>query len=181
MIKRPKDILRGDAITADYLNSLRDFGVKTLRPGPGISIHVTPGGHATISARREVHPRGGTTITSFWAKITDSEPMPGLLNQWKYAWVEQARTPDGWTQAASARSGTLSDGFAINSVEANNTGGEIEGNSIDLDGVIFSDNPDIELVAVRGEPVVRIYAEIDTDENACYTFSYENAIDGECA
>lgn len=115
----------------------------------------------------------------FWAKITGSASIG--TNRWKYAWTEQRRTSTGFENLTSGRTGTTSTDFAINSVEANNDGTGIQGNSVDIDGTIFDDNTGLELQAVRGDPVVRMWVDTDADGNTAFTFEYVNAIDGECA
>lgn len=57
MLKKPGTIKRGDVITADHLNGLRDYGIKGLRAGPGVRLHVNAAGLATISMINAVHPR----------------------------------------------------------------------------------------------------------------------------
>jgi hypothetical protein len=116
---------------------------------------------------------------SFWAKITGN--AADGTNKWKYAWTEQQRTAAGWQDLTDGRSGTTTTGFAVNANEANNDGTGIQGNSIDIDGTVFDDNSDLELVAVQGDPVVRMWADIDSSGNTAYSFEYTNAIDGECA
>lgn len=115
---------------------------------------------------------------SFWAKITGN--TSDGTNKWKYAWTEQERTSTGWQDLSGGRSGTTSTNFAINSIEANNDGTGIQGNSIDIDGTIFDDNSDLEIQAVQGDPVVRMYGDLLSDGSLVYTFQYVNAVDGEC-
>lgn len=117
----------------------------------------------------------------FWAQITGSAAISGASNRWKYSWFEVERTATGFQTKGGGRSGTTSERFAINSIEANNDDSNIEGNSVDLSGQIFTDNSGLELQAVRGTPVVRMWLEYDVDGNPAYTFEYVNAIDGECA
>ena len=78
------------------------------------------------------------------------------------------------------RAGTTSGDFAINSLEANNDGTGVQGNSIDIDGAVFTDNSGLEIQPVQGDPVVRMIVDI-IDTAQLYTFEYVNAVDGECA
>ena len=118
--------------------------------------------------------------SSFWAKITGN--AADGTNKWKYAWTEQQRTASGWQDLSGGRSGTTSTDFAVNANEANNDGTGVQGNSIDIDGTVFDDNSDLEIQAVQGDPVVRMYVETDiTAGGLAYSFEYVNAVDGECA
>ena len=115
---------------------------------------------------------------TFWAKITSS--ATDGTNKWKYAWTEQTRTAAGWEDLTDGRTGTTSSDFAINSLEANNDGTGVQGNSIDIDGAVFTDNSGLEIQPVQGDPVVRMIVDI-IDAAQLYTFEYVNAVDGECA
>ncbi|MGB1125533.1 MAG: hypothetical protein ACPG4Q_10035 [Phycisphaeraceae bacterium] len=120
------------------------------------------------------------TADTFWAKITGN--AANGTNKWKYAWTEQERTSTGWQDLTGGRSGTTLADFALNSLEANNDGTGIQGNSIDIDGAVFTDNTDLEIQAVQGDPVVRMYVDLDvTAGGLAYSFEYVNAVDGECA
>lgn len=123
-------------------------------------------------------PSDAEPATWFWAKITSSAEISA--GRWKYAWTEQNRTATGFADMTDGRSGTTSENFAINACEANNDSAGVQGNSIDLDGQVFTDNDGLELQPVRGDPVVRIWVESDADGNPAFTFEYINAIDGEC-
>lgn len=114
-----------------------------------------------------------------WAKITGNATIS--TNRWKYAWTEQNRTATGFEDMTSGRSGTTSADFAINSIEANNDGTGTQGNSIDIDGAVFTDNTGLEIQPVEGEPVVRLWFDVASDGTTVPTFEYVNAIDGECA
>jgi len=121
--------------------------------------------------------------TCFWAKITGSDAVDTDDDRrWQYAWTEQERTSTGWQDLTGGRSGTTSTDYALNSIEANNDDTATEqGNSIDFSSDIASDNEDMLLVPVRGEPVVRMWAEPDVTAGAlAYSFEYVNAVDGEC-
>jgi len=120
------------------------------------------------------------TADTFWAKITGNAANGD--NKWKYAWTEQERTSTGWQDLTGGRSGTTSTDFALNSLEASNSGSGVQGNSIDIDGAVFTDNSDLEIQPVQGDPVVRMYVEPEVTAGAlAYSFEYVNAVDGECA
>jgi len=139
----------------------------------------TPGGLIRTLDRVLSQPNRTEREPGFWIKITGN--ATNGTNQWKYAWTEQVRTSTGWQNAANARSGTTSSDFALNACEANNSGSGVQGNSVDIDGQTFTDNSDLELQPVQGNPVVWARRGTDTSGNACLTFEYQNAIDGECA
>lgn len=119
------------------------------------------------------------SLSPFWAKITGN--AANGTNKWKYAWTEQERTSTGWSDLTNGRSGTTGSGFALNSLEANNDGSGVQGNSIDIDGTVFDDNSDLEIQPVQGDPVVKMWAEQDSTGTIAYSFEYVNAVDGECA
>jgi len=119
------------------------------------------------------------STSPFWAKITGN--ATNGTNRWKYAWTEQNRTATGLQDMTGGRTGTTSAGFAINANEANNSGAGVQGNSIDIDGAVFTDNTDLEIQPVLGSPVVRMWSDIDDAGAVAFTFEYVNAVDGECA
>lgn len=117
----------------------------------------------------------GRDTSSFWAKITGSTADGD--NKWTYAFTEQERTAGGWQNKTDGRTGS----GAVNSAEANNSGSGVQGNGVDIDGSIFTDNSDLALKPIQGEPVVRMWEEALADGTKVYTFTLANAIDGECA
>ncbi len=118
----------------------------------------------------------GRRADSFWAKIDGSSGGSG--NKWDYDFTEVEFDGDSWTALENGRTGT-----AYNTLEANNDGSAVEGNSIDLSGQIFTDNSGLALKPVRGTPIVRMRIAQDSQPEASggyYVFEYVNAIDGEC-
>lgn len=257
---KPPDIQRGQVIRADWLNQARDYGIKSLRVGPGLRMMVTGGGHAAIALSRPAPaqlnwqpapftvtavagdyltatPVGGSpgdTVTIakppamrsgtevwtttpdyvpgttviwaapfydptaldgsgnaitlmdmnvdqrgcdlFWMQVTASTGGSG--NIWQYSGYEVIQTLAGFSQLTNGRSLT----GVRNGAEANNTGDGIEGNGIDLDGQIFTDNSGLEMQPIQGSPVVLVKRTIDASDGTYrYAFSQPNAIDGECA
>lgn len=116
---------------------------------------------------------------SFLAQITDSESIG--TNRWKYAWSEVRRTTLGFETVSGGRSGTLTSGYAINAIEANNDDTGTQGNSVDIDGAIFTANTGLAIQPAEGDPVVTMWMDYLADGTPSYTFEYVNAIDGECA
>lgn len=116
----------------------------------------------------------GRHTSLFPAKITAGTLDSG--NQAQYSGTEQRRTSTGWEDLPDGRTFTA----AINGMEANNAATGVQGNGIDLDGQIFTDNSGLEMKPVRGQPVVRLYVEVTADGTEVYTLHSANAIDGEC-
>lgn len=121
------------------------------------------------------------TAGQFWAKITAATVLGD--SRWAYSWTQQVRNANGFEDATNAWTGAASNGLtrALNSMEANNAATGVQGNSVDLDGQIFTDNAGLEIKEIRGNPVVRMHAEPNGSGNYYYTFEAANAIDGECA
>lgn len=97
-------------------------------------------------------------------------------NVWTYAITEQVPVAGGYADLNGGRSLT----GIRNSIEDNNSGSGVQGNSIDLDGQVFTDNSGLEIQPIEGAPVVwvrRYQVDANTYE---YRVEYVNAIDGEC-
>lgn len=109
----------------------------------------------------------------FWAQITGSG---GSNNKFTYDFTQKVRTIDGWEEPENAWTGEV----AINSREANNSAAGIQGNGVDLDGDIFTDNSGLGFQAIRGNPIVWIKAEPVPTGGFAYTLGASNAIDGTC-
>lgn len=152
--------------------------VDRIRGGPGIRVKHERDGIVVSLFSRKQQGVAATPATSFWAKITGSLAMDGASNRWQYAWSEQVRTATGWETPAGGRSGTTEEGFALNSVEANNDGAGVQGHGVDIDGADYPAG--FALKPIRGEPVRRMWQEIDTDGNVCYSFEATNTDDGTC-
>jgi hypothetical protein len=142
-------------------------------------------------AARAIEPPGEEwwPEPSFPAKITGSTAVPKGTspetycdNRYQYAWTEQQRTATGWQDLSGGRSGTTSSGFALNGDEANNPDDtatpRVMGNSIDhADAEYPATNW---LQPVRGNPVVRMFVDVDDTGAVAYSFQYENAEQGAC-
>lgn len=112
---------------------------------------------------------------SFWAKITGNTSLAD--NRWKYAWTEQRRTSTAWEDKPSGRTGTTDTNFALNGLEAYNAASGVQGNGIDHD----TDYPaGFEMQPIRGNPVVRMWEEVDKDGAVSYSFEASNAEQGAC-
>lgn len=171
-------VAASEPVTHETIGEATSQGSNVV-PTAGVDeiVSIRPGSQVDSSGRRqwEFIPNGGV---SFWAKITGS--ATNGTNKWKYAWAEQERSSSGWADLTGGRSGTTSTGFALNSIEANNDGTGIQGNSVDIDGTLFDDNTGLEIQPVQGDPVVRMWAEEDTGGTIAYSFEYVNAVDGDC-
>jgi hypothetical protein len=113
----------------------------------------------------------------YWIKITGATAITGASNRWVYGW-EKVRLVRGGTFAPPQipDSSLLTGILAYNSVEANNSGGGIQGNSIDLALL----PPGVNILPVQGGPVVRAWVETNCDGDAELIFQYENAITADC-
>lgn len=119
----------------------------------------------------------GPAWRTFWAKIGTAHYL--ATNRWEYDWVEQWRVAGVWADKPRGRSSTETT-RALNSVESFNDGSGVEGNSINIDNL----GDGFDLQPVQGEPVVRMRVDFYKDGERwkiAYSFSYENAVDGECA
>lgn len=144
----------------------------------GTSVYV--GSPPTPRRNREYPP----PRVEFWAEITGSAAIEGAGNQWRYAWKKVRRTADGWADVdypdATGNKGTTSEGYAINSAEANNAGTGTQGNGVDLSAEPITSNPQVEVKPVRGNPVVWMRKGTDDAGNRCYTFTLPNTAQGPC-
>lgn len=149
-------------VWAATLPSVGDVVVIGHRYGPNDSHqwYVVPGGTWT-----------------FHAKITGSTSLS--TNRWKYAWTEVTRTATAWADTSGGRSGTTTTNFALNGMEANNDGTGIQGNGVDIDGTIFTDNTGLAIQPIQGSPVVAMEGRL-VDGVLMFTFFAVNAVDGEC-
>lgn len=118
----------------------------------------------------------GRSADGFWAQITGSSEESA--NVGLYDATEQVPSAGGFATLANGR---VLSGVIRNSIEENNSSSGVQGNSVDLSGDIFSDNADLELKLVTGDPVVWVRRYKTGAESYEYRFSYVNAIDGECA
>ena len=117
----------------------------------------------------------GRSAAGFWAK--PSSPTSDGTNKWTYTVTEQVYSATGWADLTDGRSVSA----VRNGMEANNDGTGIQGNGVDIDGTIFTDNTDLEIQPIQGDPVVWVRRTYDTDGTAIYAFSMTNAVDGDCA
>lgn len=144
----------------------------------GSSVYVgSPPGRCKCRTER---PRP----VEFWAEITGSVAIEGASNQWRYAWKMVHRTAERWKDDdypdMVGRKGTTSEGWAINSAEANNAATGTQGNGVDLSAEPFTNNPQAEVKPVRGNPVVWMRRGTDDAGEVCYTFTYPNVVQGPC-
>jgi hypothetical protein len=88
--------------------------------------------------------RGGPVeLDPFPAKIGESVAFDDDPGRFYYAWVEQRRTFTGWEDKPEGRTGTTTERYALNSVEA----------------------PDGDATPVMLEPVVWIFINLTTDDD----------------
>lgn len=158
-----------------------------VKDGDATALQTTVDGAARIlwmessgSTRWAIVAIAAKPVVEFDAKITSAVELVGAFWAWKYAWAEQERTATGWSPLTGGRTGTTTTGFALNRAEAYNTETGIQGNGIDLDGSVFTDNTGLEVQPIRGGRVVRMTAEYDAAGGVAYSFDASNAVDGEC-
>jgi hypothetical protein len=167
--------------------------------GPGQIVWVSGGvGQADDTGEQwAVIQLGGLSAEAgFWGQITQNaaiDPVSGstetTTNRWKYTWQEMQYQQNGVFQVrpngrTTSNAGTDSDGnpitdaYAYNTIETNNSDTGIQGNSIDYD--TLPDQMDIE--PVRGNPIVwiRPILNCQTPPKTEFVFEYVNAIDGTC-
>ena len=145
-----------------------DIGTAKEGPGLALIVRTADGDGAPVNVLARLY-------VSFWAEIGDATPVEGASNQWTYDFTEKVRTTTGWTAPATPRTGS-----ALNSIEANNDGVGVEGNSVDRS---LTDYPaGFSYQPVKGHPIVRMWQEYADDDPTApvYTFEYENADDGPC-
>lgn len=73
------------------------------------------------------------------------------------------------------------DNAALNGLEFPNDADGVQGNGVDLDGQIFTDNSGLEVVPIGGGALVEVTLVRNTDGTTTPMFFAPNAIDGECA
>ena len=117
----------------------------------------------------------GRRSDEFWAKVTAG--TLGSNNQATYDVTEQRRTSTGWEDMPNGRS---IEGLVYNAREANNTASGLQGNGVDNSTQIFTDNSNLALKEIRGEPNVWIRLDTLADGTQAWTMEASNAIDGTC-
>lgn len=135
------------------------------------------GGKLTVKGAKFVYTftfGGAGGPPQLWIKITGSSSIGD--NRWSYAWAEQTYQQAGqWQDTPDGRtSGT--DGPAFNTIEANNTGSGVQGNSVDVDDLPTG----FDLSPVAGGPVVLAHSVVNCNGVSEILFSYENGVTGTC-
>jgi hypothetical protein len=120
---------------------------------------------------------GGSGTGPTWIKITSYATITDRDNAWRYSWTEQELVHNGIWQDKSGGRSSATDGYAYNSVEANNSASGMQGNSIDIDSLPGT----ITIQPVQGEPVVQAWPIVNCDGVTEWLFSYENAVGGSCS
>lgn len=117
----------------------------------------------------------GRSAEGFWGLVGTA--TDDTTNVWTYAITEQVPVAGGFADLGNGRSLT----GVRNSIEDNNSGSGVQGNSIDLAGQIFTDNANLEVNSILGSPVVWVRRYEISAGTYEYRVQYVNAIDGECA
>ena len=123
----------------------------------------------------------GGAVPTFWAKITGSAGIAiGVYNRWKYSWVEQERTADGFQDKVGGRTGSTAVDYALNSMEMNNSETGVQGNGINHGTTVYPPGW-LMRAASAGTPIVRMwYDTLTSDGSIKYTFSVSNSEEGVC-
>lgn len=116
----------------------------------------------------------GRTCDVFDGKIISTASAGD--NKWTYTVREQMPTTTGWTDLPGGREVEATNGY-----EANNSDSGVQGNGVDLDGQIFTDNGDLGMVPFGGSAVVEVKRRQLSTGEYVYRFFAPNLIDGECA
>ncbi len=117
----------------------------------------------------------GRSAEGFWGLVGTA--TDDTTNIWTYAITEQVPIAGGYADLANGRSLT----GVRNSIEDNNSGSGVQGNSIDLSGQIFTDNENLEVKSILGSPVVWVRRYEISAGSYEYRVQYGNVVDGECA
>ena len=164
----------GTALKARSLNELQRRTTGVLSSSSGGFNRVGGGGGTSYAP-----PTFPNSYPFIVARITGSESIGD--NRWKYSWSEMTVNGTDFVDRSTPRTGSMADGFALNGVESNNASTGVQGNGVNLDGQIFTDNENLELQPAATGAVVLIYViPAKNASRVAYVFFYENAIDGEC-
>jgi hypothetical protein len=113
----------------------------------------------------------------YWIEITGSEPIAGANNRYTYGWEIRVPNRHGTFKAPAEPETSGTTGVpAYNTVEANNSGSGVQGNSADLDVLPVG----VSIKPVSGHPVVKAYPIVNCDGDPEMVFSYENALTDIC-
>lgn len=123
----------------------------------------------------------------FVAKITGNSALTANV-KWKYAWTEIKLSTNDDGAKANARSGTTSDGYALNLVELNNTtAGAVGGEGVNAGGTDYPAGFKRRPIGSAGtadthsvDVCVLMYTVVDLAGAKRYVFSQPNAHDGTC-
>lgn len=149
------------------------FGGVNVRKA-GKSVYVGGGEKARRSREaKHVRPRilcrvDGSTLIS--------------TGRWWYDLTQVGISGSEIVELTTPRTYTFADGnAALNGLEFPNTDAGIQGNGVDLDGQIFTDNSDLEVVPIGDGSLVEVSLIRNADLTTTPMFFVPNAIDGECA
>jgi hypothetical protein len=115
----------------DLLNWVSHFS------GPGV-INTPRGPVLTPVRTRKQRPQRQSRSSKIPAVITGSTAMSGESNRWKYAWSEIDPDGDGVSVKTDGRSGTTTDGYAVNLAEVYHTSTYAWG--VDVTGTDYQSN-----------------------------------------
>ena len=156
---------RGARITAAKLAAMVTRGVGTVS-GAG-TLRRTPAGLSVSPP--VVLPYRPLVLSTVGAATEIS------TGRWSYAMTEAKLTGTTFADKTSPRTFD-----AINGMEAGNSGSGLQGNGVNLDDDLFTDNPDLELRPIAEGAVVLCYV-VPTAAGKSYVFFAPNGMQGDCA
>ena len=112
----------------------------------------------------------------FLARITASQVI--TTNRWKYEWEEVEMVDSSFDALSGGRSGTFSDGFALNTLESDNTA-DVVAPGVDVSAAgSYPSGFSPQSICEQVTPVVIMFKISGGDTD--YVFSVANAHDGDC-
>jgi hypothetical protein len=178
----PRDIIRGEPISASWLNRVKSAIPKSISGGKGIRLTYTANGDVIISLAANIP--GVDPEISFYAEI-ESAAEQASTNKYRYGWRQvELNTDDTWTAVTGGYSGSANGvDYAVNTFESPNTASGTQGNNINVDTL----NTGLDFQPIATGAVVRMHLVPMADAtpespNAGMraVFSGVNLADGEC-
>lgn len=117
---------------------------------------------------------------TYLCKVTGTNDL--ATGRWWYDLTEVRLDGSSTTVPENPRLFQFSEGTAaLNGLEFPNSDAGVQGNGVDLDGQIFTDNSGLEVVPIGTGAVVEVRMYPDASGGLRGLFFAPNAIDGECA
>lgn len=162
-----------------YARLTADAAYLTSGSGGSVRILSKPAGTGLLWCIVQL----GITPMPPWARLTDAAAINSSTDtwRWQYAWEEVIWSGAGSTALTGGRSGTTSEGYALNGMEVpNTTSGVVNGVNIDSSGDYppgFMPRP---LTYGDKAVLVRLHETIDASGDLVYRLSQPGGHDGTC-